>query len=261
MTITSPPFWNLRNYSKLENSIDVGIEESPEEYITQLKEIFMQVFTSTKQDGILWLNLGDSYASGQMNGVSGPNSNIKGYQKRYGELPRRKIPKNMKKKDLVGIPWWCATELRNNGWYLRSPVVLKKKFFQPEPQQKDRPVKSYEMLFLLSKSYKYLYNQLLNENGAPLRDVWDILPVHSPQGHPASFSLDLVQKCIQSGSNEGDIVFDPFGGINTVGKIAKHMNRKSIVIELNPEFCKIGDIENNCELLTDKTYYKQEELF
>lgn len=239
-TITSPPYWGLRAYDKdqIPDPNEIGREETPDEYIKKLIIVFNEVNRITKPDGILYLNLGDTYAGGCMTGTTGPNSTMRKSEERYGKLPPRKTPEGMKKKDLVGIPWLVAFALRSTGWYFRSAIVLRKKMFKPQPQVKDRPWSGYEMAFLLSKSYDCKYYQPKNPSGSPKSDVWDITPGKGKDGHPAPFSDDFVIECILSGTDPDDIIFDPFGGMNTVGKWAYKFKRKSIVFELLPEYCK-----------------------
>lgn len=242
-TITSPPYFGLRNYGKDGNQEEVGIETDVDDYLDNLYKIFKEVYRITKKDGTFWLNIADTYAMGHMNGKVGPNAKkgMDSKQERYGVLAARRKPVGTKRKDLIGIPWLCAFMLREMGWYLRSDIIWAKKSCMPEPQAKDRPWKSYEHIFLLSKSPNYVFNQIKEETGGPKRDVWVMSHTLSKDGHPACFAKDLVINCILQGSNEGDIIFDPFGGINTVGVWANKMKRKSIVLEINPKFCEIGE--------------------
>lgn len=258
MTITSPPYFGLRNYSKELSGEEIGQEVDVEDYMDNIYNVFKEVHRITSGDGVLFLNIGDTYASGCMNGVVGKNAK-KGMaekQARYGKLFQRKPPQGCKKKDLLGIPWNVAFMLRDMGWYLRSEIIWHKSHSMPEPQAKDRPWKAHEQIFLLSKSHEYKYNQVLNDKGAAYRDVWLIPPTASRDGHPAAFPNEIVKRCIAMGSNENDIVFDPFGGINTTGLWAKELRRKSIVIELLEDNCKIGE-----EKLSQSSRDKYYELF
>ena len=152
--ITSPPYWGLRDYG-----VDgqLGLEETPEEYIEKLVAIFREVRRTLRDDGTLWLNLGDSYCRSPKAQIAqgGVCATKSGYQydfshkKNYGEI--------YKEKDLVGIPWMAAFALRKDGWYLRSDIIWHKGSCMPE-SVKDRPTKSHEYIFLLSKSKKYYYD-------------------------------------------------------------------------------------------------------
>lgn len=154
--VTSPPYYGLRNY---EVDGQIGLEQTPDEYIQRLVEVFREVRRVLKDDSTFWLNLGDSY-----NGSGGPGSQYdtkatKGYKgvfKKF-ENPNKNI-EGLKPKDLIGIPWMAAFALRNDGWYLRSDIIWNRPNAMPE-SVKDRPTQVHEYVFLLSKNKKYYYNQ------------------------------------------------------------------------------------------------------
>jgi len=158
--ITSPPYYGLRDYGV---SGQIGLESSPEAYVARLVDVFRGVKRVLKDEGTLWLNLGDSFASGGTGGCS-PKSTPNG-GKGVGESEKlrlmkqspRKIPDGLKHKDLIGIPWMVAFALRTDGWYLRSDIIWHKPNCMPE-SCKDRPTKGHEYMFLLSKSQKYYYD-------------------------------------------------------------------------------------------------------
>lgn len=149
--ITSPPYWGLRDYGV---PGQLGLEPTPEEYVSKMVEVFREVRRVLRDDGVLWLNLGDSYASDPKKGYGGidPKNPGKGSQRARG------ISNNLKPKDLVGIPWMVAFALRADGWYLRSDIIWEKPNPMPESVT-DRPTKSHEYIFLLTKSGKYFYDQ------------------------------------------------------------------------------------------------------
>ena len=154
--VTSPPYWGLRDYG-VEGQL--GLEETPEQYVNNLVEVFREVRRVLREDGTLWLNLGDSYAgSGK-----GAWENGKGQKESYTptkDSPQCKIPKTpsgLKPKDLVGIPWRVALALQADGWYLRSDIIWAKPNPMPESVT-DRPTKAHEYIFLLSKSERYFYD-------------------------------------------------------------------------------------------------------
>ncbi len=154
--ITSPPYWGLRDYG-VDNQL--GLEKTPEEYVAKLVKVFREVRRVLRDDGTLWLNLGDSYSQGCMTGTVGPNSMLKAQtQQNYGTIEARKAKDiGLKPKDLVGVPWMVAFALRSEGWYLRSEIIWFKKNPMPESVT-DRPTKAHEQLFLLAKNQKYYYN-------------------------------------------------------------------------------------------------------
>lgn len=157
--ITSPPYFGLRDYG-----VDgqIGLEETPDAYVAKLVEVFRDVRRMLRDDGTLWLNLGDSYA-GSGRGPTGKNG-LGNQQKRQGfDSPKVVIPANLKPKDIIGIPWRVAFALQADGWYLRQDIIWNKPNPMPESVT-DRCTKSHEYIFLLSKSQKYYYdNEAIKE--------------------------------------------------------------------------------------------------
>lgn len=158
MCVTSPPYYGLRDYG---TDRQIGIEQTPQEYIDRLVEVFDEVYRVLTKDGTLWLNIGDSYAGsgkGPMSlAVAGNGKNKALFQKdsRIYEVPKKWG--SIKAKDLIGIPWMLAFALRERGWYLRSDIIWYKKNCLPE-SVKDRPTKTYEHIFLLAKSRQYYFD-------------------------------------------------------------------------------------------------------
>ena len=148
--VTSPPYYALRDYGC---DGQIGLEETPEEYIRKLTEVFMEVHRVLKPTGTLWLNIGDSY-NGNKNGNTETNKNKRVAGSNHFE---KKLWKEAKPKDLIGIPWMLAFSLRNAGWYLRQDIIWHKPNPMPESVT-DRCTKSHEYIFLLSKSQKYYYD-------------------------------------------------------------------------------------------------------
>ena len=150
--VTSPPYWGLRDYG-VDNQL--GLEETPEEFVENLVKVFREVRRVLKNDGTVWLNLGDSY-SGSGKGTAGNLG--KKYNERHLEHKTGGIiPKGLKPKDLVGIPWRVAFALQSDGWYLRQDIIWHKPNPMPESVT-DRCTKAHEYIFLLSKSAKYFYD-------------------------------------------------------------------------------------------------------
>jgi DNA modification methylase len=252
--ITSPPYWGLRDYGVVGQ---IGLEPTPEEYVEKMVEVFREVRRVLRDDGTLWLNLGDSYnGSGGAGGDYAPGG-LKAGQPKY---PGRRISA-LKPKDLVGIPWRVAFALQEDGWYLRSDIIWHKPNPMPE-SVRDRPTKAHEYMFLLTKSGKYYYDadavrepcatsdhergdgngpyraDHFNHNplGRNRRDVWTI-PTRPYKGaHFATFPPALVEPCLLAGSKAGDAVLDPFGGSGTVGAVATEHGRDAVLIELNPDY-------------------------
>ena len=156
--ITSPPYWGLRDYG---HDDQIGLDQTPEEYVAKMVAVFREVRRVLRDDGTLWLNLGDSYVNTGMKDTSKvggfTGDRIRRGVKGIMDSRPRQIPQGLKIKDLVGIPWMVAFALRADGWYLRSDIIWSKPNPMPESVT-DRPTKAHEYIFLLSKSQRYYYD-------------------------------------------------------------------------------------------------------
>lgn len=230
--VTSPPYWGLRDYGI---KGQIGLEEKLQQYINRLVSVFSEVKRVLKDDGTCWLNIGDGYTSGN-----------RGYRAPDKKNPARAMnvrpntPDGLKSKDLLGIPWRLAFALQADGWYLRDDIIWNKPNAMPE-SVKDRPTRSHEYLFMLTKSEKYYYDFLsIRENGRNKRTVWNINTVPFPSAHFATFPPSLVKPCILASTKETDFVLDPFFGAGTVGVVCQELNRRFVGIELNPTYVQIA---------------------
>jgi site-specific DNA-methyltransferase (cytosine-N4-specific) len=231
--VTSPPYWGLRDY-KIEGQI--GLETTLPQFLNHLVSIFSEVKRVLRDDGTLWLNIGDGYTSGN-----------RGYRATDKKNPARAMairpdtPEGLKPKDLQGIPWRLAFALQDDGWYLRSDIVWHKPNAMPE-SVKDRPTRAHEYLFMLTKSERYFYDYEavkevgLNGKHRNRRSVWDINTQAFPDAHFATFPPKLIEPCILASSKRGDYVLDPFFGSGTVGVVCLQKYRRYIGIELHPEY-------------------------
>jgi DNA modification methylase len=274
--VTSPPYWGLRDYG-CEGQI--GLEATPEAFVAALVSVFAAVRRVLADDGVCWLNLGDSYNSGtQFNHHS---SGLGEDAVRYSEGARgdwpghRALVATLKPKDLVGIPWRVAFALQADGWYLRSDIIWSKPNPMPESVT-DRPTKAHEYIFLLSKSARYYYDADAiaeagtgemrpismghalarnfgnigtgNEaNGVLLggltrnkRSVWHVATQPYEGAHFATFPEALIEPCILAGSKPGDTILDPFNGSGTSGVVAIRHQRNYIGIELNADYIALA---------------------
>jgi DNA modification methylase len=270
--ITSPPYWGLRDYGE---DAQIGLEESPQDYVDAMVKVFREVKRVLRDDGTLWLNLGDSY-SGSGKGPAGnlgATHDERNMEKKHSAI----VPDGLKPKDLVGIPWRVAFALQADGWYLRQDIIWAKPNPMPESVT-DRCTKSHEYLFLLSKSSKYYFdNQAIKEPAVSdvgnaqirfggnkygdsndpkhatksgnvwkptitrnKRDVWTINTKPFKGAHFAVMPEALVEPCILAGSRGGDTIFDPFTGSGTVAVVALSNGRNFIGTELNPEYAEIS---------------------
>jgi len=271
--VTSPPYYGLRDYG---HEGQIGLEETPEEYIKAMVEVFRCVWDVLEDDGTLWLNIGDSYynyrpGKGQALVQQSVANNIQ-------DLPQvcaRRGNKldGLKEKDLIGIPWMLAFALRADGWYLRQDIIWHKPNPMPESVT-DRCTKSHEYIFLLSKSNKYHFDyEAIREEGVipagtlaakgsaerqnqkgvnarppeykeydgqrNKRSVWTVNTKPYSGAHFAVFPEELIEPCILSGAPVGGIVLDPFMGSGTTAQVAQDLGRQYIGCELNPEYGKL----------------------
>jgi len=237
--VTSPPYWGLRDY---DHSDQIGSEPSPVDYVANLVNLFREVKRTLRNDGTLWLNIGDGYARNGGIGKHGPNA-IVGNTKKLIQKRNCKVPDcwGLKDRDLFGMPWRVAFALQEDGWILRSKITWIKKNPMPE-SVKNRPTTATEEIFLFAKSSKYYYdaNAVREDSGANLRNYWILNNEAGKYGHPAAFPTELALRCILLGSQEGDTILDPFGGSGTTGIVANEIHRKAIIIELNPSYAEIA---------------------
>lgn len=246
--VTSPPYWGLRDY---ETENQIGAEESPDEYISNLVNVFREVKRTLKDDGTLWLNIGDSFTSGNR---AWRDSDKKNLARAMSYRPP--TPDGLKPKDLIGIPWRLAFALQADGWYLRSDIIWHKPNGQPE-SVKDRPTRSHEYVFLFSKSEKYYYDyESIKEpatsgNGERKNKrsvwssgtdetIWNINTEPFNGAHFAVFPRALVRPCILAGSMPNATVLDPFFGSGTTGEVCIETGRQCFGIEIKPEYIEIA---------------------
>jgi DNA modification methylase len=226
--VTSPPYWGLRDYGA---DGQLGLEPTPELYVTNLVAVFREVRRVLRDDGTLWLNLGDSYASA----YACDRRNVVGQGSPENCARPNRLVGGLKEKDLVGIPWTVAFALRADGWYLRSDIIWSKPNPMPESVT-DRPTKAHEYVFLMSKAARYWYDAdaisdctayPVPANRAPSGDysigsggndggehrsggfvtaqtrnrrtVWTIATQPYPEAHFATYPEKLVEPCVLAG--------------------------------------------------------------
>ena len=274
--VTSPPYYGLRDYG---SDKQIGLERTPEEYIQKLVAVFHEVKRVLKDDGTLWVNIGDSYA-GSMKGAAGYPDNAMNYKQgtNRGTLGKATLVKQCtgcKPKDLIGIPWMLAFALRADGWYWRDTIIWAKPSCMPE-SVKDRTTKSHEYILMFSKSRKYYYDSdaiselcvqyddnirdrehtklnncpgrtkmggLIRNNYSSKnkRSVWTVAVTPMKEAHFAAFPEKLIVDCIKAGSPEDGVVLDPFMGSGTTAIVSRKLNRNYVGFELNPDYIKIAE--------------------
>lgn len=271
MCVTSPPYYGLRDYGA---DGQIGLEQTPQEFIDNLVEVFACVWDVLVDDGTLWVNLGDSYYNYRPGkGQALVKQSVANSDQDLPQNCARRANKleGYKEKDLMGMPWRLAFALQDFGWYLRQDIIWHKPNPMPESVT-DRCTKSHEYIFLLSKNQKYYFDHesikeqattksegirfgcnKYGDNNDPKyatksgnvskeyekankRDVWTV-PVKPYSGaHFAVYPEELIQPCILAGSKVGDIVLDPFFGSGTTGQVAQNLGRKWIGCELNKDY-------------------------
>ena len=277
--VTSPPYYGLRDYG---HEGQLGLEETPEQYIAAMVEVFRCVWDVLEDDGTLWVNIGDSYNAHPGQRKPTDKAGEKQQSVRGAQAAPSRSVKGIKPKDLIGIPWMMAFALRADGWYLRQDIIWHKPNPMPESVQ-DRCTKAHEYIFLMSKSQKYYYDAdaikedafnagkriTLGEksfskgqaNGANIkpsgngsadfydvaenrnkRSVWTVTTKPYAGAHFAVFPSDLIEPCILAGAPVGGIVLDPFMGSGTTAQVAQNLGRKYLGCELNPDYCQLQNI-------------------
>ena len=233
--VTSPPYWSLRDY---EMKDQIGRDDALVDYIKSIVVTFDKLRRVLSDDGTVWLNVGDSYTSGNRRYRAPDRKN-----RARAMSVRPATPEGLKPKDLIGVPWRLAFALQDAGWWVRSEVIWNKPNAHPE-SVRDRPTKAHETVFLLSKSENYYYDTdaVRGPNGRRLRTVWDVNTEprrRSDSGvddHPAVMPMTLANQCVSITSEPGDIVLDPYAGSGTTLLAARKLNRRWVGIELNPSF-------------------------
>ena len=266
--VTSPPYYGLRDYG---HAGQIGLEGTPDAYVARLVGVFRELRRVLRDDGTLWLNLGDSYSSDSKWGGSTGGKHVKALHGDTG-AGRGRRHTGMKDKDLLGIPWMVAFALRADGWWLRQDIIWHKPNPMPESVT-DRCTKAHEYVFLLTKSARYFYDaaaiaeeaergdagsrfdqgktaqhQLdrqasgarVDDGRRNARSVWPIATQPYSGAHFATMPPALAERCIKAGSKPGDMVLDPFGGAGTTGLVADRLGRHATLIELNPEYARLA---------------------
>jgi site-specific DNA-methyltransferase (adenine-specific) len=268
--VTSPPYFGLRDYGH-ENQI--GLEQTPDAFAQELVGVFREVRRVLRDDGTLWLNLGDSYNA--YNANRGASTSISDGTAGRGHPTHRRglTTPTLKNKDLIGIPWRVAFALQADGWYLRQDIIWHKPNPMPE-SVRDRCTKAHEYIFLLSKSPRYYFDsEAIKEladpknhrqsagirrtapgstaHGGPAsgsrcyttknkRSVWSVTVKPFKGAHFATFPPDLIEPCVLAGCPIGGTVLDPFMGSGTTAAVALQHGRQFVGVELNPEYLELA---------------------
>ncbi len=277
--ITSYPYWGLRAYLDADDPLkplEIGLEPTFEIHLKALLEVFGEVKRVLRDDGTLWLNGGDAYACDK-NGRSAADTKAAGNDDRtFRDKPistvtwrpggRRgegsaqtasnrngtPVSPGFKPKDLMLMPFRVAMALQADGWYLRSAITLCR--LNPMPESaRDRPTSATEMLFLFAKSPRYYFDQealrplaktLCGGRQGNILNWWTLSSQPLRECHYAAFNEKLVEPCILASCPPDGVVLDPFLGSGTTCRVATRLGRRSIGIELKPEYCTMARKRN-----------------
>lgn len=268
--VTSPPYFGLRDYGC---DGQIGLEPTPDEFVAALVEVFREVRRVLRDDGTVWLNLGDSYA-GASSGYRPGSGRADGVVDERGQRNRNGVGAiaGLATKQLIGIPWRVAFALQADGWYLRQDIIWHKPNPMPESVT-DRCTKAHEYVFLLSKSPKYYFDSAairedavkgaagskfntgktathqagrssdaarVEDGKRNRRSVWTVTTKPFKGAHFATFPPDLIEPCVLAGCPEGGLVYDPFGGSGTTAIVALRNGRNAVLSELNREYVEMA---------------------
>jgi site-specific DNA-methyltransferase (adenine-specific) len=232
VAVTSPPYYWARDYGY---SDQIGHEDSVEEYVNSVCDVFDEVKRTLHPEGVFFLNIGDTYYSGngQPHGQDPRCSSRTFMRKKLRAVDRSgwDIPK----KSMIGVPWKVAFEMQKRGWTLRCDIIWNRCNAFAEPTARDRPHRQYEHLFMFTKSRFYSFDR----SALPEEDVWNIPIDRSVRiDHNAAFPSELVKRCIESASPKGGAVLDPFVGSGTVLDVASKLGRHVVGIDMSPKYIR-----------------------
>lgn len=233
--VTSPPYFWLRDYG-VEGQL--GLEETVDDYVDDLVDIMLEGKRLLVDDGLLFLNIGDTFYSGK--GMS-HGEDKKSTKRRFGLRAVDKsggLGMGIQRKSLIGIPWRVAMRLASEGWVLRSAIIWHRKSSLPE-HVRDRPTRSYEYVFMFAKSRYYYFNKQPLIDKQIEEDMWTIAAKPRARNgiDTAPFPDELVRRCLEIGCRPEGTVLDPFLGSGTTVRVASEMGMSAMGAELNPAFC------------------------
>ncbi len=235
--VTSPPYFWLRDYG-MDSHIEIGREATVEGYVDRLCEVLDEVHRVLRRDGLLFLNLGDTYYSGK--GQSG-GVDQKSSKRRFG---LRAVDRSgglgigLQRKSLIGIPWRVGLELVKRDWVLRSTIIWHRENCLPEPAR-DRPSRSYEYILMCAKDRHYHFDKQPLVDQRVDEDMWTVAArPKSAKLKTAPFPDELVRRCLQIGCRRGGTVLDPFAGTGTTVRVALSDGFDAVGVDLSQDFCE-----------------------
>lgn len=232
--VTSPPYYSLRDYG-----VDgqIGLEDAVEDYVNSICDVARELHRVLRNDGLLFMNLGDTYYSGK--GASHGND-AKSSKRRFGLRPVDKsggLGASVERKSAIGVPWRVAIQMMSQRWVLRSSIIWHRDKVLPEAVR-DRPHRSYEYVFMFAKDRRYYFDRQPLLDKKIDEDVWNIKA--RPTGteiQTAPYPDELVSRCLSIGCPENGVVLDPFAGSGTTMSVALKSGHPAIGIDINREFC------------------------
>ncbi len=240
--ITSPPYFSQRDYG---DDAQIGLEDTAQEYIDALVNMFREARRVLRNDGTFWLNIGDNYVGAtSQHKEGGSQGKTSRYSKKHmngipttGRTKRNKAfyAMGLPMKSLVGMPWRVAFALQSDGWILRSDII----WHRPSASEsvKDRPTHAHEYIFMFSKNQHYYYDrsEMLTETGANKQSVWRVTGSPFTGSHCAAFPPELIEPIILTSCPKQGVVFDPFGGSGTVGLVCRQHERHFLLCDISKE--------------------------
>ena len=230
VAVTSPPYFWARDYGY---DGQIGHEDELDQYVERLADIFDEVKRTLHPEGVFFLNIGDTYYSG--NGQP-HGSDPRCSSRQFMRKKLRAVDKSgwdIPKKSMIGVPWKVAFEMQKRGWTLRSDIIWNRCNAFSEPTARDRPHRQYEHVFMFTKSRFYSFDRSV----LPEEDVWNIPIERSVRiDHNAAFPSELVKRCVESASPIGGNVLDPFVGSGTTLDTAMRLGRNAVGIDMSPAY-------------------------
>ncbi len=271
--ITSPPYFGQRDYDA-ENQI--GLEMTPQAYITALVDVFREAKRVLRKDGTFWLNIGDSYVGAtSQHKEGGSQGKTSRYSRKHmngvpktgrGERNRNLYAMGLPMKSLIGIPWRVALALQEDGWLLRCDII----WHRPSSSEsvKDRPTHAHEYVFMFSKRQRYYYDRssMLTPTGANIQSVWQITGSPFTGAHCAAFPTELIEPIVLASCPKDGLIIDPFGGSGTVGLVCKQHHRHFVLCEINADNAELArkrvaeGITSDDKRRLEEGKFKQEKL-
>lgn len=230
VAVTSPPYFWARDYGY---DGQIGHEDELEQFVNSLADIFDEVKRTLHPEGVFFLNIGDTYYSGngQPHGSDPRSPSRQFMRKKLRAVDRSGW--DLPKKSMIGVPWKLVFEMQKRGWTLRSDIIWNRCNAFVEPTARDRPHRQYEHVFMFTKGRFYSFDR----SALPEEDVWNIPIERNVRiNHNAAFPSELVKRCVETASPPGGKVLDPFAGSGTTLDVAMKLGRHAVGIDMSSDY-------------------------